>query len=472
MFPVSAKTKRAEAALCTIMLVAPLLCAQGAGSQPQKKYKEGEYDIVSQAYKDAGEPSKQLPELDTWAQKFPDSDFKDDRAYLYIQAYSKLNQQAKTLQFASILLSKDLGAIFSGPATVQLAGLPIKLAMMNVLYSAAMSAAGLSGATPEQLALGEKAAKGLIEFGPKYFTPENRPSSQTEAAWNAARADVANKAKSALVGIALKPGLEAKEKKDCPGQETGFSQALRSYPESGAVAYQLGVALLTCDGSNPDKVSRAVWEIARASALDPAASGIDPKDLPEIRDYLKRVYARIHGGDDGLEKLRQDAALSPDPPAGFKIQTTTEIALEKEAEFERSNPQLALWMKIKKQLTEINGDQYFQGQLKDAAVPQLLGTLVEARPDCRPKELLVAVPVPDAHQPLQAEIVLKLDKPLTGKPQAGDTLRWEGVPAAFSKEPFLLTMDTETAKIVGLKTSPCTAAPASPAAKNNTASRK
>jgi hypothetical protein len=116
-------------------------------------------------------------------------------------------------------------------------------------------------------------------------------------------------------------------------------------------------------------------------------------------------------------------------------------------------------MKIKGALSDTNGEQYFTGELKDSAVPQLKGTLMEGTPECRPKELLVAVPLPDAQQSMPVEIRLKLDKPLAGKPELKTEFQWEGVPSAFSREPFLLTMDVETGKILALKTTPC-AAPA------------
>src|ERR1039457_4006714 len=55
---------------------APYCLAQGTGSQPvvqsSKKYKEGEYEIVRQAYNDVSDASKEIPDLDTWAQKFPE----------------------------------------------------------------------------------------------------------------------------------------------------------------------------------------------------------------------------------------------------------------------------------------------------------------------------------------------------------------------------------------------------------------
>jgi hypothetical protein len=109
--------------------------------------------------------------------------------------------------------------------------------------------------------------------------------------------------------------------------------------------------------------------------------------------------------------------------------------------------------------------------LKDSAVPKLKGTLVEAKPSCRPKELLVALPLPDAKGALQAEITLKLSKPLTGKPDANSEFQWEGVPAAFTKDPFMLTMDTESDKVEGLKSSPCAPA-AAPVRKKSAPAKK
>jgi hypothetical protein len=477
-FPVDLRSTAIRAVLGAAVLAGTVQYshAQATGSQSAaqspKKYKEGEYEIVAQTYKDVSDQTKELADLDTWAQKFPDSDYRDDRAYLYVQVYLKLNQPAKVLQYGSQLMSKDLNAIFNGQGTEQLAGLPIKLTMLNVLYSVALNAATLPAASPDQLALGEKGARALVEFAPQYFTPENKPAAQTDAAWAAARADVVSKARTAMVAIALKPGLEAQLKKDCPGQETAFSKALADYPDSGAAAYQVGVALLTCEAGNPDKVSQALWEIARASSLDPAKSGLESKDLPGIETYLKKVYTRIHGSEEGLDRLKQQAVGSASPPPGFKIKSAADMAQEKQAELETTHPQLALWMKIKGQLTDTNGDQYFQGQLKDAGVPQLSGILVEAKPACHPRQLLVAVPLPDAQKPFQAEIALKLDKPLGGKPEAGTEFRWEGVPTAFAKDPFLLTMDTETAKIEGLKAASCTAAPARSGAKKGTAKKK
>jgi len=52
------------------------------------------------------------------------------------------------------------------------------------------------------------------------------------------------------------------------------------------------------------------------------------------------------------------------------------------------------------------------------------------------------------------EIVIRLDSPLAGIAVAGD-IEFTAVPRAFTREPFLLTMDAERTKIVNLKIGPC-----------------
>jgi hypothetical protein len=205
-----------------------------------------------------------------------------------------------------------------------------------------------------------------------------------------------------------------------------------------------------------------LYEFERAIVLDPSLGGTS--DANKMKEFADKYYVSFHGSNEGLDQLKEQVKASPMPPADFKVKTATEVATEREAEFEKSNPQLSMWMKIKGALSDNNGEQYFDTSLKNAAVPKLKGILVDAKPACRPKELLVAVPLPDAKTPYTAEISLKLvdpegkPLPLTGKPEVNSEFQWEGVPTAFTREPFLLTMDTEKSKIEGLKVSPCAAA--------------
>lgn len=418
--------------LLSLCLIGTTAIAQGG-----KKYQnQAEYQIYDAVTKDIGanDFAKALTDLDTWQKSYPNSDYRDDRQLLYVQSYAATKQPGKAIDAAGDLVARqDQEAALGGPANI-----------IKLLFTTAAAIHQLPSPTPDQRATAGKAAQQLLIY-------EKQPDGVTNATWTQVRGQLQAAAKASLLYLALLPGNQAMQKNDCAAAETAFARALEDNPDSSDVAYSLGRAELCLYKTNSEKASPAIYEFARAVAVDAAKQAT-------IAAFLERVFEQYHGKDpEGLRQLKELAAKSPLPPAGFHIKSITEIADEKQAEFEKSNPQLALWMKIKGALADTNGEPYFASNLQGTEVPQLRGVLVEAKPACRPKELLVAVPLPDAHQPLEPEITLKLDKPLTGKPEPNTEIHWIGAPVAFSKTPFLLTMDTETAKIEGLKTTPCAA---------------
>jgi hypothetical protein len=458
MFQIHLLKRMAAAGACAAVL--SCAWAQGPAAGPagakQKAVKDqGEFEIYNQAIKDASNPQKEVQDLDAWTQKYPDSDFKDDRMYMYMQAYSTMQppQPQKVIEYGQQLMAKDLSTVFPGTAGGR--------NILTVLFQVAWNVAALPNPTADQLALGSKAAHDLLAFTPKYFVAENKPQGTSDADWTKAKDDIEGRAKTALVAITLAPANEALAKNDCAAAESAYAKALGDYPANASISYNLGRALSCLARTNPDKAGdfapRAIYSFVRAAVVDPTLGGtVDPK---KITDYAGSVYSSYHGSQEGLDQLKEQVKSSPTPPAGFAIETASAVAARKQKEFAAQNPQLALWMGIRSQLADTNGPQYFEGQLKDAAVPALKGTLLEGRPACRSKELLVAIPEPGqtARTP---EITIKLDAPLTGKPATGDTIEFEGVPKAFTKEPFMLTMEAEKAKVTGLKTEPCAAAAA------------
>ena len=419
-----ARVRAPHRALIVAALAAAALAAQ------QKNYKDnGEYEMYTAVSNDfkTNNFTKAIADLDAWKQKYAASDFAGDRNLLYVQAYAGAKQPAKAVDAAAGLVGRDLD---SAANTVKL------------LFTTVVSIQQVADPTAEQFATAQKAARQLLTF-------DKKPEGLTDDAWAQARGQLQTAAKGALLYMALVPGTLAMQNTDCAAAETAFAKALGDYPDSAQAAWDLGLAQICLYKTQPDKASPALYSLARAVA-------VDPNKTAAFEDYLQKAYDRYHGPDaEGLKQLKELAAKSPLPPDGFKIKSVAEIAQEKQAEFEKSNPQLALWMKIKGALADTNGEHYFTSSLKDTDVPQLRGVLVEAKPACHPKELLVAVPLPDAPQPLQPEITLKLDKPLPGKVESNTEFHWQGVPSAFAAAPFMLTMETETAKIEGLKTKPC-----------------
>jgi len=446
-----------------------------AGAQGTKKVKDqGEWDIDNAATMDIQQKNfaKAITDLDTWKQKYPGSDYKDDRSVMYIQAYAGTNQAAKALDEAALLIARDLKAVLNDPKNG-----PTQ--QLTVLYTAATAIAQVANPTADELATATTAAQQLIDYNAK-------PAGMSDADWATARGQLQAAAKGSLLYIALKPGSDAMQKaaqaaaaatqaakqqppdtaevaKDRAAAEAAyvaaeplFLAALKQYPDSAQVAYKLGASEVAQQAVHPAKISLGLYEIARAISIDQAKSDFDASARSAADAYLKTVYVRYHGAEDGLDQLKQQSLTAPVPPPDFHIASASEIYVAKQKEFAEKYPELALWMSIKGRLVDADGQTYFDAQLKDVAVPKLKGTLVEAKPACRPKELLIAVPMPDAKPPFSPEIALKLDAPLNGKPEENLELTWnDGQPSAFVKEPFLLTIDVEKAKIQGLKTTPC-----------------
>jgi hypothetical protein len=423
--------------------------AAAPAAQPETHYKDQqEFDVYNAVTVDIGNKNsaKAITDLDIWKQKYPDSWYKDIRTTFYIQAYAELKQFNKAVDTAGELLTGDIDSLFKdpkqGPSDV-----------VKVLFTTATAIQQVPNPTPEELAIGEKAARKLLDYNRK---PEGLP----DADWATVKTQLQGAAKASLLAIAVLPGTQAlaKNPRDCATARSVFEKALGDYPDKSFISYNLGTALSCLARADttkaPELTPRAIYQFVRASVVDPTLGG--SADAKRITDYATSVYTSYHGADDGLDQLKTQAKASPIAPAGFTIETAAAVANRKQAEFAQSNPQLAMWMGIKAQLADAAaGMTYFDGTLKNAAVPKLKGTVVEGKPACRSKELLVAVPVPGQTGGPTAEITLKLDAALTGKPEAGE-IQWEGVPSAFTQTPaFMLTMDTEKAKIEGLKTSPC-----------------
>jgi hypothetical protein len=406
-----------------------------AAAQPQKKVKDqGEYDLYNSVLKET-DPAKKLQYLNSWTEKYPETDFKEER----LQLYNQLNQPAKVVEIGNQVLAKD----------------PRNL---TALFLVAVNVQKLPEPSADQLSSAEKAAHGLLDNLNTFFAPEKKPPTTSDADWAKARTQIETVGKATVSWVQMRPGVEAMQKKDFATAEQVFTKIVQENPNNAQASYSLGSAIIS--QRKAEKFPLGIYEIARAAAMDPANGGLDEATRKTVDAYLTKIYTSYHGADEeGLKQLKQLALTSPLPPADFKLKTSAEIAAEKEEEFKKSNPQLALWMGIRKELAGENGEAYFNSNVKSAAVPKLKGKIVDAKPPVRSKELVLALS--DASTP---EITLKLDAPLTGKPEIGTEIEFEGVPSAFTKDPFMLTMDVEKAKITGLKMS----APPAPARRPST----
>lgn len=393
-------------AVATIIAVASLWA-----QAPKQNWKDrAEYDLYEAAIK-ATDNNKRLELLNTWNEKYPASDFRTDRLILFLNTYNALRNVEQVMRIGSEILAVD-------PKNLQ------------ALYLMTLNTSQLGKPTSELLSMGEKAARGLVT---NYDAL--RPAATPEAAWNKDRPNV-----MALGHLSL--GWIAMQRKDNVGAEKEFTQSLRSNPNNGQVSYWLGSVILA--QRNADTQDTALFHIARAASY--TGEGAYPEaGRKQAAEYLVKAYTSFHGSADGLDELRKTAAAQAFPPDGFTIKSAQQIEIEKEEQFKKDNPMMALWQTVKRELTGPNGAAYFESGVKGSLLPGGVGSvrrfrarLVAARPAKNPKELVLSLEDP------AGDITLTIfEGELTGSAPAGTELEFEGVPTAYRASPFMLTFEVD-----------------------------
>jgi hypothetical protein len=400
--------------------------APAAPAEKKKNYKDQqEYTLYDSVTKET-DATKKLGLLNTWKEKYPDSDFKLDRLQIFLPTYQQLGKPDKMIDTAKEILAIDPKDISS-------------------LYWITFLTPTQGNTSADALDTAEKAAKGLL-------TAE-KPAAVKDEDWTKAKSQTDAAAYTTLGWIAM-------QRKANEVAEDNFKKGLAINPNAVQVSYWLGTVILA--EKKPEKQSEAFYDFARAAAYD-GTGALAPDGRKQIDAYLTKVYTSLHGDTSGLAELKAMAKANPTPPADFKIKTKAEIEAAQEEDLKKTNPQFALWKSIKESLVAAEGDKYFES-VKGAALPgaalpgvtKFKGWLIKADPPAKSKVLLVSMEGKD--QP--ADVTLKLvgedgkPLPLTGTPEVGDQIEFEGIGDAFTKDPFMVTFDVEKAKITGLTVKP------------------
>ncbi len=396
--------------------------APGAAKQEKKVKDQGEYDIFTAANKEA-DPTRQLQLLQTWKEKYPDSDFKQERADAIAFAYSKLNKQPETIKAIQDAIAMN----------------PKDLVALQLLGKIAPSVLAASTPTPEQLTVGDQAAGILVSNLDNFFDSSIKPAQVADAQWTKAKSD------TALLAQTVQGYVKWKQK-DNAAAEADFRKVLAANGENSQVSLWLGTVLYS-----QKKFSEGLFEYARAASYS-GTGALDPKVRQSTGDYLKRAYEGYHGKDDaGLDQLKQQATAAALPPDGFHIDSVIDIQNKEEgdkAKFETDHPDIAFYRKIKDALKGDGGQAYFDQGVKDALIPPQEGAFkqfkghVVSQPG--PKELLLAVD--DAN----GDVTLVFDPPLKAKLDPGQEISFAGAPEAFTKDPFNLRFKVERGNVTGL----------------------
>ena len=424
-------------ALTSVAVVVAMGTTSSALAQAPAKQKQAKDAAEVELFKEsspqtAPDPNKRLAALNTWKEKYPETDYKLERALFYALTYQALNQPVKMFEAANEVLSidpKEINAL--GWVTALTESVP---------------------PTAENLSASEKAAQSLLQA--------QKPDAVDAATWN--------NMQSSFTGIAHKTlGFIANQRKQPDLAEQAYTKSLQANPNQSLVSWSLANAILA--QKKPERQSEVLYHWARATSLSGAAALPAPL-LKQYDAYFVKQYSTFHGKNDAdLKELRQLAVAQPMPPAGFTIKDVNQIEADKDAAATAADPQLALWNKLKDGLKADSGQQYFESSVKDAALPggaggvtRFRGKLIEMKPAVRPKELIV-----DMNDDGTPDATLKFETALPGKADPGTVIQFEGVASAFTKEPFMLTFDVEgKEKIAGWP------APSAPAAVKKASAKK
>jgi len=342
-----------------------------------------EYDLVLNIRAEAA-PQKQLALLDQWKAKYPKSDLRQIRRELYFSAYYSVGDRARMLDVSREMLADD-------PKN------PVGVYWLTLL------APGAKNPTPDLWEAGEKAARQLL-------TDKQNPSLELLA-------------HRTLAWVQW-------QRADYPSAEQELVTAVKLDPKNVELAAWLGLVLGL--EKRPEKQIPALWQLARASSLRP------------INTLLEHMYASYHGEPDGLDQLRAAAAASAFPPEGFNIDSAAVIAARRaEEELNRTNPALAAWNRIRKQLEGADGEKYFNEILKTAPLPRLKGTVIRCTPANKPTEAVLGMTNAAAE-----EVVLKFSAAMP-KAEPGFEVEFEGTADAYSLSPFSLTIWVAPDKVIG-----------------------
>jgi hypothetical protein len=388
-----------------------LALAAAAGQKPEPQWQnQAEYDMYAAA-RNERDPRKILALTDAWKKKYPETQFTLTRLQLYLNAYQQLGDLPNLVATLNQVLVLD----------------PKDLSVMSPLMYYTLASNDTSPATLDNLF---KVANAALE------NLDHKPAGSNDEQWPQARKQIECLAYKTLGWVAM-------QRKSGPEAEQALLKSLQLNANQGEVDLWMGNTLR--EEKTPPKTSEALFYYARAATYAGGGSLTAPL-RQQLEQYLQKAYKSYHGEDEaGLKELKVLARTQAFPPEGFTIQSAQQVAAQKQKEFAEKNPQLALWMSVKKELTGPDGVQYFETQMKDRAMPPLKGTLIAARPALHAKEL--AIGIADAKVP---EVTLRLDTPLAGKPDTGGEIEFEGVAKQFTPDPFQVTLEVERASIKGL----------------------
>jgi hypothetical protein len=421
----------ALALLAGFITVAPAAPQQPAASQtpaagqaPAKNYKDrAEYDLFSKITQTTDMKAR-LELLNTWQDKYPQSDYATDRLQYYIDTLSRLAPSDPSQR--QPLLNKCQELLKADPKNA------------NALFLISFWGPAVGGANPppELQSQVASAAHEFISGADAAFAPDKKPPNISASDFEKAKNIRLAAAHNALAWVAT-------AKKDNATAESEYKASLTTNPDQGPVSAQLAKALY-----DEKKIPEALFQYARASQYTGPGPSLPPNVRAQLSDFFNKAYKEYHGNPEGADQVIAQAKTAALPPAGFTIGSAAEAA-NKEAEAKNkrmdSDPAFKLWYTIKSNLIGDQADSFFTNSVKDFEIPggaegvkNFSGTVISIDPPDKPTKVVLGI-----EDPAKGDATLLFSEPLPASAldtiKVGSKIDFSGVADSFTKDPYMLT---------------------------------
>jgi tetratricopeptide (TPR) repeat protein len=426
-------------------------CLAAGTAFAQDPWKDrAEYDLYESIRKEQN-PQTRLGLLESYRQKYPDTKQLEFVLQTLVSTYQQLGRGKEMFNAA-----KDLVA--ASPKNV------------TGLYWLNLFTISNNDNAAAALDLGEKAGKGLLGVLDETFAPAKKPQGVADEQWK--------KDKDNMTVIGLKTlGWVAMNRNQHEESEKQFLAALKLNENDAQLSYWIGTEILK--QRKVERQSVGLYHLVHA-AHHSGQGALPDATRKQLEAFVERSYVNFHGDRGGLDELIATTTKSPVPPADFKIESKDEILLKQEEELKKSNPMLALWVSIKRELAKEGGAGYFEERLKNTKIPggaEVAGTKVEkfkgkvvAVKAGKPrgiKEVVLGISSAE-----MSEVTLRFENPVAGAVEPGLELEFGGVPVEFIADPFNVVFDVEQEDIIGWPKAAPLAAPAKKAPAKAPAAKK
>ena len=409
----------------------------------QKNWKdEAEQTLVTSIAKETT-PAGRLAKLEEWSKKYPTTDLAEERRQEYLSVYEQLNRPRERFDTATDILSHD----------------PNDFLALRAILAVAFQEMGQANPPPADLEAAEKTCHYMLNNLDAIFAPDRKLQAMTADQWTQVKPQMRAFTQRTL-------GLIWFTRKNNEQAEVELTKSIELSPNDGQISEFLGRAILAQNKTKPEKQPFALFHYARAIAFD-GAGGLDATNRNRIRPFLTSAYKTYHGSDEGLDQLLALAKANPLPPAGFAIEDAATIEARRvaaENAKRAANPMMTLWTDLKAGLTGDSADAFFKQHIDGVGLPKFKGSIVSMTPALRPKQLIVAVEKSGVGD---CTLNLEEGQVLPGKMDPGGEIEFEGVGNAYKKDPYMLILTVDKAKISGWtgKNAPVTTKKVAPAKK-------